>query len=454
MAVTRIWRIRGNASAPLAYVEDTEKTKNREAETAGDDKALSDVIDYASNMEKTDLQFYTTGINCNVTAAKNQFDTVKMRFGKEGGIVAGHCYQSFREGEVSAAEAHEIGVELARELWGDRFQVIVATHLNTKHFHNHFVFNSVSFCDGNRFHFCNEAYRNLRETSDRLCKEHGLSIIENPEGKRLNMNIYKMEQAGMPTRYNIARQAIDEAVSLSLNMEEFAGELKKRGYVCKLDPKHKYWSIVPPGWNKSIRTYRLGEEYTKDRIMERVYGNDPSVRTERIRQAYRTPNNYNLKRRIDKIMGRTGLEKLYLRYCYGLGYLPKYTQRPTRLHIVLKEDLLKCDLYSEEAKFLVRHNIKTDADLGSFVEGTKDIMEKLTGEREELRKKVKRNISEPDRDAAREKIKELTEKLKVCRKDLRLSGDIGERSKVMEKNLETVDRERTEVRERKGVKSI
>ena len=67
---------------------------------------------------------------------------------------------------------HEIGVELARELWGDRFQVIVATHLNTKHFHNHFVFNSVSFCDGNRFHFCNEAYRNLRETSDRLCKEH------------------------------------------------------------------------------------------------------------------------------------------------------------------------------------------------------------------------------------------------------------------------------------------
>ena len=82
--------------------------------------------------------------------------------------------------------------------------------------------------------------------------------------------------------------------------------------------------------------------------MERVYGNDPSVRTERIRQAHKTPNNYNLKRRIDKIMGRTGLEKLYLRYCYELGYLPKYTQRPTKLHIVLKEDLLKCDLYSEK----------------------------------------------------------------------------------------------------------
>jgi hypothetical protein len=155
-----------------------------------------------------------------------------------------------------------------------------------------------------------------------------------------------------------------------------------------------------------------------------------------------------------RIMGRTGLEKLYLRYCYELGYLPKYTQRPTRLHIVLKEDLLKCDLYSEEAKFLVRNKIETDADLGSFVIGTKDTVEKFTGEREELRKMVKRNISEPDRDAAKGKIKELTEKLKVCRKDLRLAGDIGERSKVMEKNFETVDRERTEVRERKGVKSI
>ena len=153
-------------------------------------------------------------------------------------------------------------------------------------------------------------------------------------------------------------------------------------------------------------------------------------------------------------MGRTGIEKLYLRYCYELGYLPKYTQRPTRLHIVLKEDLLKCDLYSEEAKFLVRHKIETDADLGSFVVGTKDTVEKLTGEREELRKMVKRNISELDRDAAREKIKELTDKLKVYRKDLRLAGDIGERSNGMEKNLETVDRERTEVRERKGVKSI
>jgi L-cysteine desulfidase len=104
MAVTRIWRIRGNAGSPLDYVSNKEKTKNPFTEQ--DRQALADVIAYAANEDKTEQRFFTKGINCNTSFAKDQFETTKKRFDKEGGIVAYHCYQSFNEGELTPAEAH------------------------------------------------------------------------------------------------------------------------------------------------------------------------------------------------------------------------------------------------------------------------------------------------------------------------------------------------------------
>ena len=386
MAVTKIWSIKGKADAPLSYVADPEKTQKEFTEK--EQQALADVIAYAANEDKTDQLFYTTGINCCVDFARDEFDITKVRYGKPGGIVAHHAYQSFREGEVTPDEAHAIGVELARELWGDRFQCVVATHLNTNCVHNHIVINSVSFMDGKKFYGNKEMYRRLRETSDRLCLEHGLSIVENPKGRAVSQYLYKMEKAGMPTRYNVARQAIDEAVAVSVNMEEFKAELWKRGYVYQFNPKRKFWTITPPGWKKPIRIHQLGEDYCRERIEQRVYENDVSVRTIRLRQDYRIPNNYTLKRRIDRIMGKSGLEKLYLRYCYELGYLPKYRQSPTKLHIVLKEDLLKCDQYSEQAKLLSRYHISTEEDLSSHHEQTVQRIEEVTARREDLRRKA------------------------------------------------------------------
>ena len=137
MAVTKIWSIKGRAGSPLTYVADPEKTQRDF--TDAQRQALEDVIAYAANEDKTEEFYYTTGINCSVECARNQFDRTKMRFGKSGGNVAYHAYQSFREGEVTPDEAHAIGVQLAKELWGDRFQVVVATHVNTMCVHNHIV---------------------------------------------------------------------------------------------------------------------------------------------------------------------------------------------------------------------------------------------------------------------------------------------------------------------------
>lgn len=147
MAVTKIWDIKARLSAPIDYVQNEKKTENPNF-TKEQMQSLGDVMSYAENEEKTEKHFYVTGINCNPQTARDQFITVKQQFDKEGGIVAFHGYQSFAPNEASPDIAHEIGVKLAKELWGDKFQVIVATHLNTKCLHNHFVLNSVSFRDG------------------------------------------------------------------------------------------------------------------------------------------------------------------------------------------------------------------------------------------------------------------------------------------------------------------
>ena len=291
MAVTKIWDIRRSLAAPIEYVSNEEKTANPSAKAGRSQEelqALDDVIEYAANEDKTEMKYFVSTINCNKAFARDEFQMVKQRFDKEGGIVAYHGYQSFRPGEVTPPQAHEIGVQMAKELWGDRFQVVIATHVNTRCTHNHFVINSVSFRDGGRYHDCTDTYRKMREVSDRICLEHGLSIIEEPKGRGVSQYLYKMEKAGMMTRYNVARQAIDESVALSVTMEEFQAEMKNRGYLLKFDPRLKYWSIVPPGWKKPIRIHQLGDDYTRERIQERISDNDISVRAVRLRQHYRT----------------------------------------------------------------------------------------------------------------------------------------------------------------------
>ena len=446
MAVTKIWSIKGRAGSPLTYVANPEKTQREFSEP--ERQALADVIAYAANEDKTEKFYYTSGINCYVEFARDQFESVKQRFEKTGDIVAFHAYQSFREGEVTPDVAHAIGVQLAKELWGDRFQMVVATHVNTKCVHNHIVINSVSFRDGLKFNGCKANTRLLRDTSDRICLEHGLSVIKEPKGKRVGTYLYKMEQAGMPTRYNVARQAIDESVALSLTIEEFKSELRTRGYNYRFDPQRKYWTITPPGWKKAIRIHQLGEDYTRESIEQRIYENDPSVRTERLRQNYKIPNHYNLRRRIDRIMGRSGLEKLYLRYCYELGYLPKYRQNPTKMHILLKEDLLKCEQYSEQAKLLSKYHVNTDEDLSLLMEKIEDKIVKLSADRNELRNVIRRVKPDIDVDEGKAEIAALTSEIKELRHELKVCGQVQERSGHVRENLEIIDKERQAERSR------
>ena len=157
MAVTKIWQVRGWIGDVLSYVKNPQKT----------DMALQNVLDYAANESKTEQGLFVSGLNCDAETAAMQFPLVKKQFGKTGGIIAYHAYQSFEQGELSAEQAHEIGMEFAKEVWGKRFQVVVATHLNSNCLHNHFVVNSVSFVDGKR---CRA--KQWRELSQKIGRAH------------------------------------------------------------------------------------------------------------------------------------------------------------------------------------------------------------------------------------------------------------------------------------------
>mgnify|MGYP002459359957 FL=1 len=228
----------------VIYVENPDKTANpqfymQEDLTGQDGQNLSDVIRYAVNSEKTQqtdnenctvVHRFVSGINCSPSTARDEMLAVKKRFGKENGTVAYHGYQSFAPGEATPEMAHEIGKKLAARLWGGRYQVIVATHLDKEnHLHNHFVLNTVSFVDGIKYHRTKKDYHDMQTVSDELCREYGLSVIEHPQrGKSKHYGEWRAEQEQRPTWRGLIRADIDEAIRQSMTERRFLKICGKR----------------------------------------------------------------------------------------------------------------------------------------------------------------------------------------------------------------------------------
>ena len=441
MAVTKLWKVTERLGQVLDYATNPEKTANPEY-TPEEYQALKDVLAYAKDEEKTEHEFFSEGINCNVATARDQFISVKEQFEKTDGIQAYHGYLSFKENEVTPEQAQQIGMEFATKMWGKRFQVVVTTHLNTKHLHCHFVINSVSFADGKRLKDKEKSWYYFRHIADEICLEHKLSIVKNPELHRSPAYLTKKDEAGMPTRYNNARKAIDEAIAMSHNLRQFQYELGVMGYRSNFNPNRKYCTVIPKGDEKPIRTYRLGEEYTKERIFERLIQNRDNIAFHPFQPKTYRVQQYRLPTRGQKIKKVGGLYGLYLHYCYRLGYLPKYTQKqqnPARLHYLLKDDLMKLELFSQQVRLLGKHQISTDEQLFSYKRSVEAEIKSLTVDRNRLRNEIRKvNITDDELFKAKGEISALSERLKELRNEVKLCDGIAERSKVIEHNLEQV----------------
>ena len=446
MAVCEIWDVRGRLDHPIDYAENPEKTANPKYSDA-DLQAMVDVMEYATNKDKTEQRFFVTGVNCDPATARDEMMIAKAQWNDTSEIVCYHGFQSFRAGEVTPEVAHEVGVKLAEKMWGGRFQVIVATHLNTECLHNHFVVNSVSFADGKHYHDNKENLRLLRQRSDELCREYSLSVIEHPSGKKKPYALYQAEKEGRPTRDNVVRLAIDEAISKSFTLKDFDRQMAEMGYRMSFDPNRKYWTVIGKGWKRPKRLYKLGEDYTNERILERIKENSYAVKFSRFAEPQKQVTVYRLKGSLKDAKKIGGLRGLYLHYCYKLGILPKNRkQNYARLHYLLKDDLMKMEAITNETRLLCRNHIDTAGQLLSYKGSLESEIKELTEQRKGLYSQS-RKAGGKEKEAVKARLAEITERMKTLRREVRLCDGVLARSDTLKEKLTII---RADEKEQKG----
>ena len=384
MAVTNMWAVKGSVSSVVKYIENPEKTTQRD---------MQQVMSYITDADKTEQMMYVTGINCEPEIAAKQFTQTKQLWGKEGGRVAYHGYQSFREGEVDADTAHKIGVELAQRLWGDRFEVVVATHLNTGHFHNHFCLNSVSFRDGYKYRDTKEDIRRMRDTSDAICRRYGLSIEDRPridQDKRRNYRELKDEREFRTTLRNKVRADIDAAISCSLTLKEFGKVMRDMGYKFILEGETgkelKYPKLVIPGSDICVRLKSLGPGYDVDDYHERIIRNswesarqnDPFVNLEDLK-TQAILNRYNSR------LNRAGFRVVITYHCLQLRSC-KYKRKYREYSPQLIKDIRKLERLGQLQSFSRKYRLDTPQQVENLKEALRKRISDIAKDRDEDRK--------------------------------------------------------------------
>lgn len=419
MAYTKILVIHDRLDKSVKYVQNGEKT------------SLEVVLDYALNRAKTEQTCFETAVNCDREMVYADMMATKERWCKETQKRKGyHIIQSFAPGEVAPETAHAVGVELAQRLLGERYEAIVTTHLDKAHLHNHIVMNSVSFVDGVMYRdTMKDYYQGIRGTSDAICREQGLSIIER-SSKGQQYSEWDAQQKGKPTIREGIRQAIDLILQRSYTYKTFLRELERRGYEVKTSPKVKYTAIRPPGSSKFIRLDSLGEGYTEADLKARLEG----IRSGEVQPTaprhpplcpYLSPGRRyrvrgGLPRRKPKKL--TGFQALCFKYLYLLREIKGGRPRTKRTAFVMRQEVIKFDRYQRQFLYLRRNRIETAGQLAMQYDALQAEIDTLTEQRSDLYRRKRRG------EDTEEQITAITQALRPLRRELRLcvqiEGDI------------------------------
>lgn len=520
MATTSLWKIRTRLDHVVDYVSNTEKTLN--PHTADSPTAdLQTVIEYAGESYKTEQQqlvgqnngrhfasetaealesspeafiadatvHFVSGLNCSPETAYSAMRTSFARNDKPLRVLGYHGYQSFTAGEVSAQTAHEIGAKLAQEMWGERFQVVIATHLNTGHYHNHFVVCSTSFLDGKRYNYNGKERRRMMQVSDRLCREHTLSVVETPQTARtVSYMEWQAAQNGQPTKRSLVRADIDAALTECFTPKQFTQAMTRMGYVLNFDRKHPTLKAVSA--ERAFRFDSLGSGYTMEDIKARIVGNyrapepiskqQPLFKTYRYKGVWKSNSNHK--------NGVHGLRALYYHYCYLLGVFPHKRQNSKRMYAVLHDDIIRMDKTIKASRLLFAHQIDTQEQLFAYMAQNAHSQTDLTDTRQHLRRSLRalqdgahftaccetadfladstgacvaaqpeslRKETAPDKqDALKRQISAVSERLKALRKEQNICEDVAERSGIVAQNTKLTRQEHsTQQRKEKSYES-
>lgn len=262
MAVTKIKAIRGTLSKAIAYI---------------------------LNPEKTDEKLLVSSYGCASETAAREFEWTRKIAEQKGmnpvRIIARHVIQSFEIGEVTPELAHEIGKQFADEILGGKYEYVLTTHIDKDHVHNHLIFNAVDFMDYHAYKSYKRIYYDMREVSDRLCKENGLSVIPPSQNKGMGYKEYTEAKRGTSWKQKL-KQTIDRLAITAKDYDDFLRLMQEAGYEIKTG---KYISFRAEGQERFTRSKTIGENYTEERIKERIAG-----RTPRRSQRQATPKGISL----------------------------------------------------------------------------------------------------------------------------------------------------------------
>ncbi len=437
MAYTKILVVHNRLDKSVDYAQNEEKT------------SLEAAIDYALNRDKTERTCFETAINCDRDTVYADMMDTKRRWGKVDRKRKGyHIIQSFAPGEVTPEQAHAVGVEFAQRLLGDRYEVIVTTHLDKAHLHNHIVFSSVSFVDGRMYRDNFKDYyggngEGIRGTSDAICLEHGLSIIE-PSDKGRQYSEWQAERKGKPYLRGLVQQDIDAAISRAYTMKTFWQEMARMGYQVKRGPNVKHTAVKPPGAPRFVRLDSLKDGYTEAGILSRLSaarsGEAPPPAPEPQSpvfqwltpgQRYRPRGGLPHKPRKLK-----GLRALYFKYLYLLGAI--HERRPRdRAAFVSRVEIIKFDRYQEQFKYLMKNHIETMGQLSMQYDAIQAEIDALTGQRRELYP-----LRRAGMEGAGEEIDAINDRLRALRRELKLCARIENDAPTVHANM-GADRSKT-----------
>lgn len=412
MAYDKIIPIKGRLDHCVNYVLNPQKTD------------LGRVLDYIGNTDKTippdGSAILETAINCQLETAYQEMLATKRRWNKKGGVLGYHLIHSYAPGEVTPEQAHALGVEFARQLLGDRYEVVISTHLDHDHLHNHVLFNSVSCIDGKKYRDNFKAYfGDIRGTSNAVSHRHDLSVIK-PESKGKSYAEWDEHRKGKATVRDLIRQDIDAIIGQSFTYATFLAALRKNGYEIKTGPNVKHTAVKAPGGSRFIRLDSLGESYTEDAIKQRLSATRSSPTPALPQQPIPPPRRkYSIRQKKPFKWKRKprGFRALYGYYLYLLGNRkPKLKQK--YIPLAVRQEVTRLHRYQSQYRLLREYRIDTDDQLAMLSGAFQSDIDALIEQRKRLYKEQRRGG-----DISSE-INTINTNLRQIRKNLKICGSI------------------------------
>lgn len=414
---------------------------------------LDTIIKYIMNGEKTEKMMYVSGVNCKPDTAISEMQDTKKRFDKEDGIISYHLIQSFDGKEVSPKKCHELGLQYAKELFGDDFQFVVATHLNTDNVHNHIVINSVSFKSGNKFYSNRETKDFIRITSDFICRENGLSVIKTPWK---NKGYYKLYAKNNPYM-QLVKKDIDEAISISNSYKGFVSKLEAKGYYVS-ENENTGLIIERDESFQVVRPQELfGDNYTKEKIRYRIENKTYDkvyIPKKKYKISIEEYKRFKEKQRQYQLRE---LPALYILICLLLRIDPlpeKVEIKDYKVPITkeMKISIKHLESLSQQTILLVENKINNLEELKSFRYNLEENLRILKGKRENLWRKRSKETNPEIKEKITHEIADLKALINKDNKDIINCYEIENRT-ILLKNQLKLEKSKEIVKAKKKDKS-